>query len=100
MSLCEAGQFVTHVFVQNSGYLEKEKPPELATTERHTRCFGLTLKTSSMLLSMKTRIRSSLSLERVLLWTMALEKDFFTTSRFSSYKVNAEVSRADGMVYN
>lgn len=44
-----------------------------------------------MLLSMKTRIRSSLSLERALLWTMALEKDFFTTSRFSSYKFNAGV---------
>ncbi len=50
--------------------------------------YFLTLKISFTLLSMKTTIRSSFSLERALLWRTALEKDFFTVSLFSIYRFN------------
>lgn len=138
ISLSKAGQFFTHFFVQEAGYLVKEKfsfgdswmaeiqylllchcacvlslrslqiiftellawlhitsqtlnhkwaPKGRGSKQGGTMCAGvcsLTLKISWMLLSMNATIRSSLSFERVVLWMIAFEKDFFTTSRFSN----------------
>lgn len=52
------------------------------TDQKHS----ITLKISLTLLSIKTNIRSSFSLERALLCRIALEKDLFTASLFSIYR--------------
>lgn len=52
------------------------------TDQKHS----ITLKISLTLLSIKTNIRSSFSLERALLCRIALEKDLFIASLFSIYR--------------